>query len=408
MRHVTILRMSSRIQYSVIRILTVVALLASTILPASAQSDPVADVLSRINTLRVQNGLLPLALSSSLSTSAQRHSDDMAATGNVDHTGSDGSTPLNRIQAAGYGHWATYSWYGENIYGGQSATVPIAWDFWINSSPHLKNLLSAHYREVGIGVGHGTNGGTYFTLDFGAQPDVIPFFITSNDLSVVDSTNLTLILDNEDDSPSGEGGSIIGRATQVRIAEGADASGAVWQPWAASIDFQLSNTAGSHTITIEYRDAQNRTAKYTRAMTLSSSSNAPAAATPIDTLAPTTTPTIEPTQAPVNTIAPTDTSTPLPTATSAPTDTPTPTATSTNEPTRTPKPSPTSTPTPSITPTPLAGSRLTPPAPAPVPTDRPLDGSLVGMPDWLLPAFGVLQVLVLIVGAVVVVKRSIK
>src|SRR5450756_1388574 len=139
------------------RILIVILLLISFIAPASAQSDPVADILSRINTLRVQNGLLPLALSSSLSAAAQRHSEDMAATGNVDHTGSDGSTPLNRIQAAGYGHWRDFSYYGENIYGGQSDTVEIAWNFWINSSPHLKNLLNTHYREVGIGAAPGNN-----------------------------------------------------------------------------------------------------------------------------------------------------------------------------------------------------------------------------------------------------------
>lgn len=400
--------MSVRIQSFIIRIIIVVALLALAILPAAAQSDPVADILSRINTLRVQNGLLPLALSSSLSTSAQRHSNDMAATGNIDHTGSDGSTPLNRIQAAGYGHWRDFSYYGENIYGGQSATVEIAWNFWINSSPHLKNLLNTHYREVGIGAAPGNNSGAYYTLDFGAQPNTLPFFISKNDLSIINSTGLTLILFNEDDAPSGEGASIIGRATEVRIAEGDDTSNAAWQPWAASIDFQLSDTPGSHTITIEYRDDQQRSTKYSRTIILGLVDNTEPTVTPIATLAPTSAPTLEATIVVINTLTPTETATPLPTETLPPTDTPEPTSTSTLEPTSTAKPSPTSTPTPSITPTPPFGSRLTPPAPAPVPTDRPLDGSLAGMPDWLLPAFGLLQVLVLIVGAVVVVKRSIK
>jgi hypothetical protein len=397
---------------SALRILIGLALLLSLTSPASAQSDPVYDILTRINTLRVQNGLLPLALSSTLSAAAQNHSDDMAATGSVDHNGSDGSTPLTRIQAAGYGHWNSYSWYGENIYGGQTASVEIAWNFWINSSPHLKNLLNTHYREVGIGVAAGSsNGGTYFTLNFGAQPNVIPFFITHQNLSLVDSPNLTLILNNEEDSSSGEAGSIMGRATQVRIAEGDDTSGAVWQPWAASIDFQLSDSIGLHTITIEYRDAQERTAKYVRTVTLNSIAASTARPAPIDTLTPTAVSTIEPTRAPVNTIAPIDTSTPLPTATDEPTntpapiDTPTPTATSTNEPTRTPKPSPTTTPTPSITPTPLSGSRLTPPAPVPVPTDRPLIDGLAGMPDWLLPLIGGLQVLVVLVGVIVIGKK---
>jgi uncharacterized protein YkwD len=400
--------MPFRIQYSALRILIVILLLISFSAPAFAQSDPVADILSRINALRVQNGLLPLALSSFLNTSAQNHGDDMANSGNVDHTGSDGSTPLTRIQAAGYGHWRDFSYYGENIYGGQSATVDIAWNFWINSSPHLKNLLNTHYREVGIGVGHGSNGGTYFTLDFGAQPNVIPFFITSNDLNVVHSTNITLILFNEDDAPAGEGAGIIGRATNVRIAEGEDTRNATWQPWAASIDYQLSNTSGSHTITIEYRDDQNRTTKYSRIITLNSASTASLTATPIASLTPTSAPTIEATIAPTDTPAPADTATSRPTETIVLTDTPQASSTATIELTATSTAKPTKTLTPSITPTPPFGSRLTPPAPAPAPADRPLDGSLIGMPDWLLPAIGALQVLVLIVGATVVAKRLMK
>lgn len=400
--------MSFRNSRSALRILIGLALLLSlTSSVVAAQADPVYAILNRINALRVQNGLLPLALNGTLSTAAQRHSDDMAATGNIDHTGSDGSTSLVRIQAAGYGHWNSYSRYGENIYGGQSATVAIAWEFWINSSPHLKNLLNTHYREVGIGVGHGSNGGTYFTLNFGAQPNVIPFFITSQNLSLVESTHLTLILHNEDEAPSGEGGSSMGRATQVRIAEGDDTSGATWQPWAASIDFQISDSIGLHTITIEYRDAQDRTAKYVRTVTLNSIGDS--TATPIDTQAPTDVPTLEPTRAPVKTIAPTATSTPLPTATNqptatpaptdtpAPTNTPAPAATSTNEPTQTPRPSPSKTPAPSIMPT--------SPGPGSASVDRPINIDLANMPAWLLPLIGGLQALVIVAGAIAIFKR---
>ena len=388
-----------RILHSAFRLLIGLTLLLSLTSSASAQADPVYDILNRINVLRVQNGLLPLALSSTLNDAAQRHSDDMAATGNIDHTGSDGTIPLDRIRAAGYGHWSSYSWYGENIYGGQSATVPIAWDFWINSAPHLKNLLNIHYREVGIGVGHGSNGGTYFTLDFGAQPDVLPFFITTNDLNSVDTAQINLILNNEDDTPAGEGNSIMGRATEVRIAEGADTSNAAWQPWAASINFEIANTIGAHTITIEYRDAQQRTAKYVRTINLNSASAAQP--TPIVTLAPTATPTLEATSAPTRIVLPTDTPTPQPTETIAPTDTPQPSATSTARPTATATQKPTATPTSSITPTRSAESHPTPSAPI----DQPLTAGLIGMPDWLLPLIGGLQALVVVIGVVAIGRK---
>lgn len=400
--------MSYRILKSTIRILLAFILIAAIMPAAAAQSDPVPDLLNRINTLRVQNGLLPLGLSSILNTAAQRHCDDMAATGNIDHAGSDGSAPLDRIRAAGYGHWSTYSWHGENIYGGQSATVSIAWNFWINSAPHLQNLLNVHYREVGIGVGHGSNGGTYFTLDFGAQPDVIPFFITRSDLGTVDSAQITLILGNEEDTPAGEGSSIMGRATEVRIVDGSDISSAAWQPWAASINFQLSDTPGPHTISVEYRDDQQRTATYVRTVTLSSSATAGQSLAPVATLASTATPTAPATPAPTSTAIPTDTPTPQPTETLAPTNTPEPTATSTNAPTSTPRPSPTSTLTPSITPTSPAGSRLTPPAPLPTPTQRPLLDGLSGMPSGLLTLVGGLQVLVVILGLIAIGKRLMK
>ena len=66
-----------------------ITLLAAFVQPTAAQSNPAAQVLSRINALRVQNGLIPLALNDALDTAAQAHSNDMAATGNVDHAGSD-------------------------------------------------------------------------------------------------------------------------------------------------------------------------------------------------------------------------------------------------------------------------------------------------------------------------------
>ncbi len=172
-----------------------------------------AQILARINALRQQNGLLPLDLSSVLTTAAQRHSDDMARTGNIDHTGSDGSSIESRIRDAGYGHWRDFGIWGENIYGGQMANVDAAWDFWINSQVHRANILKPRYREIGIGVGRSDNG-TYYTLNFGSQPNVLPFFVTGS------APLVTLLLTNENDITTGEGVPIMGQATQVRIAEG--------------------------------------------------------------------------------------------------------------------------------------------------------------------------------------------
>ncbi len=351
--------------------------------PVAAQDSDVSDLLARINALRQQNGLLPLDLSSILTSAAQRHSDDMAHTGNIDHTGSDGSTIESRIRGAGYGHWRDFGVWGENIYGGQTANVDAAWNFWINSQVHRANLLNPRYREIGIGVGR-SNNGVFYTLNFGAQPNVLPFFVTGS-LPIV-----TLLLTNENDITTGESVAIMGQAKEVRIAEGTDTSNADWQPWAESLPFQLSNTPGPKTITVEYRDELGRGTKMTRTVDTANLATATPTAEPSATPAPTRTATSTP--AATVTLQPTATPTPPPTATplppASPTETTSPTEPPTPVPTATAPIAPTSSPTLIVTPTLTAtptprlvaanlaplpyGSRLTPPAPRPAPTERPL------------------------------------
>jgi hypothetical protein len=388
---------------------------------ASAQSDDVAQILARINALRQQNGLLPLDLSGTLTASAQRHSDDMARTGNIDHTGSDGSSIESRIREAGYGHWRDFGIWGENIYGGQTANVDAAWDFWTNSQVHRANILKPRYREIGIGVGRSDNG-TYYTLNFGAQPNVLPFFITGS------APVVTLLLTNENDITTGEGVSIMGQATQVRIAEGAALDSAPWQPWAPSIPFQLSDGAGQKAITVEYKDELGRGAKSSR--TFSASDLGPAAtptAAPTETVEATATSIATPQV--TNTAAPTATGTPQPTATStprladtptaAPTDTPppietptlAPTVAATIEPTVTPAllASPTRTAAPRLIAANLAtypaASRLTPPAPRPANPDRPLFDftDSPGLSTFAI-VIGLQAIVLVVIGAVVAMR----
>jgi uncharacterized protein YkwD len=68
--------------------------------PAGAQ-DPAGDLLALINNARLSQGLPPYVISGELAAAAQRHSDDMAATGQVSHTGSDGSSDVQRVLDAG-------------------------------------------------------------------------------------------------------------------------------------------------------------------------------------------------------------------------------------------------------------------------------------------------------------------
>jgi hypothetical protein len=424
---------------SIFRIFLLIAVLLPMSAPVSAQGDDAGQILARINALRTQNGLPPFDFNSQLAASAQQHSDDMAATGNISHTGSDGSSIDSRIQASGYGRWRGFGLWGENIYGGQLASVDAAWNFWINSQVHRANLLNPRYREVGIGVSQSGNG-TYYTLNFGAQPNVLPFFVTGS------APVVTLLLTNENDITTGEGVAIMGQATQVRVAEGDDTRAASWQPWSPTISFQLSDTPGSHTITVEYKDDLGRGTKSSRTINVSelavepTPTPTPIGAAPTTTPEPTATaeatatPTLAATEALTGTaaITPTATATATPTATALPTETATPVDTSTPPPADTPVPQiveaaatlePTATSTPIASPTPSvtaaatarliaanlatypAASRLTPPAPRPASPERPiLDETPSPIGQLFAIVLGLQAVALLGIGAVVAVR----
>ncbi|TIP77930.1 MAG: CAP domain-containing protein, partial [Mesorhizobium sp.] len=71
-------------------------------------------LLELINAERAKAGVQPLAFDNDLSEAAEGHSRWMLATDTFSHTGSGGSSPTQRMKAAGYtlaGSWAT----GENI-----------------------------------------------------------------------------------------------------------------------------------------------------------------------------------------------------------------------------------------------------------------------------------------------------
>ncbi len=133
--------------------------------PAAAYDDQELAFLSLINGYRQQNGLLPLTLSASLSSAALGHSEDMAVHNFFSHTSSDGSTPWDRIRAAGY----TYStWLGENIAAGYNDAQSV-FNAWRASPDHNANMLDPNYRAIGISRYYGASSsyGWYWTTDFG-------------------------------------------------------------------------------------------------------------------------------------------------------------------------------------------------------------------------------------------------
>ncbi len=144
---------------------TLIAVLPSSPTPTPNPAlDVAVDLLNRTNALRAQNRLPLLRLSAKLTAAAERHSQDMSNTGNIDHSGSDGSRTSRRIADTGYE--ARYT--GENVYAGQ-ITVDAAWAYWRDDPPHRANLLNAQFTEMGVSVVRGARGWYYFTMDL-ARP----------------------------------------------------------------------------------------------------------------------------------------------------------------------------------------------------------------------------------------------
>lgn len=150
------------------------ALLTGTVAPIAVAQTPavlvaqtnetVAEELLRlVNVERRRVNASPLLLSPQLTVAAQRHSQDMATSRRMSHTGSDGSTMRSRIDDTQY-RWSTI---GENVAMGQpnAAAVMAAW---MNSPGHRQNILNPAFTELGIGYATAA-GRPYWTQVF-ARP----------------------------------------------------------------------------------------------------------------------------------------------------------------------------------------------------------------------------------------------
>ncbi|MGP3923450.1 CAP domain-containing protein [Streptomyces sp. 8N616] len=112
-----------------------------------------------VNNERRKAGCAPVTVNEKLAKAAQDHSQDMADSRNMSHTGSDGSSPGDRITRAGY-NWSTY---GENVAYGYTTPESVM-EGWMSSPGHKRNILNCSFKEIGVGL---AQPGHYWTQDFG-------------------------------------------------------------------------------------------------------------------------------------------------------------------------------------------------------------------------------------------------
>lgn len=103
-------------------------------------------VVELTNNERARAGCPPLRVNLQLVAAAQGHSEDMAFNDFFSHTGSDGSSPWDRMADAGY-QWREA---GENIAAGYTSPQSVM-NGWMNSEGHRNNILNCSFEEIGVG-----------------------------------------------------------------------------------------------------------------------------------------------------------------------------------------------------------------------------------------------------------------
>ncbi|ALG15585.1 hypothetical protein AOZ06_46735 [Kibdelosporangium phytohabitans] len=119
------------------------------------------------NAERQKAGCPALTPVAALSQAAQNHSNDMAAHNFMNHTGSDGSSAVARVERSGYTGWHAVA---ENVAAGHQTAENVVSD-WMSSSGHRANILNCQLKEVGVGYATHPDStyGTYWTQDFGSR-----------------------------------------------------------------------------------------------------------------------------------------------------------------------------------------------------------------------------------------------
>jgi uncharacterized protein YkwD len=125
-----------------------------------------------LNTLREQNGLAPLRPNASLASAAATHAQDMSFQSRPWHWGSDGSSPMQRAERAGY----SGAFVGELI----SETFETEFETanaWMQEPETRQVILDRRARELGVGWHQDENGKLWWVVvlgEPGSSGDVPP------------------------------------------------------------------------------------------------------------------------------------------------------------------------------------------------------------------------------------------
>jgi uncharacterized protein YkwD len=119
-------------------------------------------MLDSVNSLRAASGLGPVQLNSQLNAAAATHSRDMSVQNRPWHFGSDGSSPIDRAQRAGYAGVML----GENIsetYETELETLAA----WMDNAGTRDVIMDPRARDMGFSWHQDSSGKIWWTMVLG-------------------------------------------------------------------------------------------------------------------------------------------------------------------------------------------------------------------------------------------------
>jgi uncharacterized YkwD family protein len=117
-------------------------------------------ILQLCNAERAKVGARPLAANADLTKLANMKSQDMAKNNYFSHQSPTYGSPFDMMKTYGI----SYMYAGENLAINQSADG--AFNAWMNSEGHRRNILNADFTEIGIGIYPKGDGSIYYTQEF--------------------------------------------------------------------------------------------------------------------------------------------------------------------------------------------------------------------------------------------------
>ena len=123
-------------------------IMSTTLVKAFDQTEFELRVFELTNIERLNHGLPPLIWNDTLSVSARNHAEDLMHNNMRGHTGSDGSTPRQRMERDGV---TNGRYWAENISYGRNTPESVVAG-WMNSPGHRANILSEKSTHLGVGL----------------------------------------------------------------------------------------------------------------------------------------------------------------------------------------------------------------------------------------------------------------